>query len=192
MADARAVWDNSPMRQSNMLAYYLRLLSHGWGAVMSHARTTVVAVCSAIVGVIALAVFKINPSSQNLLRTIAGIAWPMLLLIGYFLVYVLAAPWKIHQQDRLIIGTLQDKGSSMEIVGAFELLAREAESLRLTLWSMRQQAGKDTDPAEYAVVSIPLDSSSLHPSDRSKWRWMHYGVWSFQQNYMNHREDGHV
>jgi hypothetical protein len=162
---------------------------------MRHGTATILAVCSAVAGVILLAVLRINPASQNLPRTIAGITWPLLLLVGYFLYYVVQAPWKIHQQDihaidalRHAISTAIGKSSTIEIVGAFELLSREAKQLALTLWGMRQEAGKETDPEEFPVVNTPLDSSTLDLQGRSKWRLMHYRIWRFQQNYVEHWE----
>ena len=58
---------------------------------MKHGWTTFLAVLGTTVGVILLAVLKINPPSQTVLRTIAGIAWPLLLLIAYFLYYLVRA-----------------------------------------------------------------------------------------------------
>jgi hypothetical protein len=97
------------MARSDMREYYARVVAHGWGAVLTHGRTTLLAVVGAIVSVLALAAFQINPPNQTLLRSMAGIAWPLLLLIGYFLFYVLRAPWKLHQEEANIIQELRDR-----------------------------------------------------------------------------------
>ena len=90
-------------------AYYGRVLSHAWESVVIHARATVITCVGVVVGVVLLAVWQINPSSQTLLRTIAGIAWPLLLLLGYFLFYVVIAPWKLHEKDARRIKELEER-----------------------------------------------------------------------------------
>jgi hypothetical protein len=87
------------MVSSEMLAYYRRVLSYGWGAVVKHGRTTILAIAGAVLGVVLLAILKINPTSQTLLRTIAGITWPLLLLVAYILFYLIEAPWELHKED---------------------------------------------------------------------------------------------
>jgi hypothetical protein len=95
------------MAEQAILSYYKCVLSHGWGALVMHGKITALAVVGTIVSVILLAKFQINPSSQTLLRTLAGIAWPVLLLMVYVLVYVVRAPWRMHQEDARIIKELR-------------------------------------------------------------------------------------
>jgi hypothetical protein len=95
------------MAKSEMRVYYYRVVSHGWGSVKAHMKSTVLAVLGAVVGVIILAMLQINPSSQTALRTLAGITWPLLLLVVYFVFYLVKAPWELHAQDAKIIADLK-------------------------------------------------------------------------------------
>ena len=82
-----------------MLKYYSRLVVYGCKGARAYGKSTVLAVISSVVGVGLLAYFHVNPSSQIFVRTVAGAASTLLILVAYFLIHVIRAPWQIYEED---------------------------------------------------------------------------------------------
>lgn len=84
-------------------AYYGLIRAHIWNAVKANALGSLLAVGSSVVGVILLSEFDVNPSSQTWIRTIAGVAWPLGLLIVYLVFHALRAPWRLYDEQASLL-----------------------------------------------------------------------------------------
>jgi hypothetical protein len=133
------------------------------------------------------------PSGADKARWFVFLLPYMVALFVLFGAFVWHAAWQMHKEGLdgidlrdAIIAELVAEVPRIEIAGAFDFLAGEADKLAVSLKIMHFEAGKETDPEEYAVVSCPLDNTTLDPSNRSKWRWMHYRMWQFQGLYADH------
>lgn len=75
---------------------------------------------------------------------------------------------------------------NVELVGAFELLAQEADDLLSALKTTRKVLDRDIDRAEIEASDHPLKTIPSSKQDREKWTATHLSVYNFQSLYNHH------
>jgi hypothetical protein len=83
--------------------YYLDLARQAWKDTWPNSKTAMLNIAAAVVGVVLLEWFNINPQNQTWSRIVAGSIWALIIVATVTMYHAIRAPWKVHntiQEDR--------------------------------------------------------------------------------------------